>query len=569
MNSKIAENYGLWKEKALDDTDIINELNSLCTDEEIIDRFFRDLEFGTGGLRGIIGAGTNRMNVYTIGKATQGYAEYLKNTFENPSVAIAYDNRIKSETFAKRAAGVFAANGIRVHLYRELMPTPALSFAVRYLKCSGGIVITASHNPAKYNGYKVYGCDGCQITINASKAIQELINQTNIFSDVKHVDFDFALSSGAINYIEDETVCAYLKAVKNESLLSENVNREISIVYTPLNGTGLHCVTRILKEKGFTNITVVKEQENPDGNFPTCPYPNPEIKEALALGIQYAEKTGSELVLATDPDCDRVGTAVKAAHGYVLISGNEMGILLFDYICKQRITLRCMPENPILVKTIVTTDMVKKVAEHYRVSVVDVLTGFKFIGEQIGILERAGETERYIFGFEESYGYLSGSFVRDKDGVNASLLICEMFAYYKAQGRSILEVLDSLYTQYGYYHNTLHSYMFEGASGFAHMKKIMTYFRNQRIVSLANKRVESVSDYLTSLSRFEDGTSEEIHLPKSDVLKYQLQDNCSVVIRPSGTEPKLKLYISVNAPKEDLAKTIEAQILSEVEKYLQ
>lgn len=568
MDSTIAENYSRWNEKAQDDTDIINELNSLCTDEEILDRFYRDLEFGTGGLRGVIGAGTNRMNIYTVGKATQGYAEYLNNTFKNPSVAIAYDSRIKSETFAKRAAGVFAANGIRVYLYRELMPTPALSFAVRHLKCSGGIVITASHNPAQYNGYKVYGCDGCQITTKAAEAIQELINQTNIFADVKYVDFGHALSSGIISYIEEETVCAYLSAVEKESFLSEDIRREFSIVYTPLNGTGLHCVTRALKMNGFTNITVVKEQENPDGNFPTCPFPNPEIKEALALGIQYAEKTGSELVLATDPDCDRVGTAVKAANGYVLLSGNEMGILLFDYICKQRLALGRMPEKPVLVKTIVTTDMAKKVAKHYGVSVIDVLTGFKFIGEQIGILEKSGETDRYILGFEESYGYLSGSFVRDKDGVNASLLICEMFAYYKAQGRNILEVLDSLYEQYGYYLNTLHSYTFEGASGFAHMKEIMANFRNYGIISLANKKVELVDDYMISLSRSNDGTSSEIHLPKSDVLKYHLQDNCSVVIRPSGTEPKLKLYISVNAPYKELARTIETQIVTEVEKYL-
>lgn len=568
MDLKIISNYELWKEKALDDRDLVNELCFLKSNEEISDRFYRELEFGTGGLRGVIGAGTNRMNIYTVGKATQGYSNYLKTSFSNPSVAIAYDSRIKSETFARHAAEVFAANGIRVYIYRELMPTPSLSFAVRHLQCSGGIVITASHNPSKYNGYKVYGADGCQITTIAVQKIQEQIDKTDIFADVMQIDFEKAVADGVICYIEEKTVDAYLGAVSGESLAPKDMNRDVSIVYTPLNGSGLKCVTRILKKNGFSNIVIVKEQEYPDGNFPTCQYPNPEIKEALALGIQCAKEHGSELLLATDPDCDRVGTAVKTDDGYALLSGNEMGILLFDYICKRRTATGNMPKNPVLIKTIVTTDMAKKVAQNYGVTVIDVLTGFKFIGEQIGLLEKSGEADRYIFGFEESYGYLSGDFVRDKDGVNATLLICEMCAYYKGQGVSLLKVLDNLYKKYGYYYNTLHSYTFEGSTGFRRMKAIMEMFRKNPPSMLAGKEVLEISDYLSSQTSRKGDTSEEIHLPKSDVLKYRFQDQCSIVIRPSGTEPKLKLYISVNAPERRTAKAIEEQMATEMENYL-
>lgn len=567
MESEVLSRWNKWNQEVLEDPDLIDELKSIQqNDRELEDHFYRDLEFGTGGLRGIIGVGTNRMNIYTVGKATQGYANYLNQKCSCPSVAIAYDSRIKSDVFARRAACILAANGIKVHLYQELMPTPSLSFAVRYLECSGGIVITASHNPAKYNGYKVYGSDGGQITTETADSILNEINNIDPFSDVKYMDFDAALSQKLIVYIEEKTVTAYIEAVSTQALCGDEINKNISVIYTPLNGSGLHCVMRTLKENGFTNIAVVKEQEQPDGNFPTCPYPNPEMKEALALGIQYASQLGSELLLATDPDCDRVGTAVKSADGYELLSGNEMGLLLFDYICRRRIALGKMPHNPILVKTIVTTDLAKLIAADYGVEVIDVLTGFKFIGEQIGLLEEKGEAERYIFGFEESYGYLSGGFVRDKDGVNASLLICEMFAYYKSHGQTLLEVLDALYKKYGYCLNTLRSYTFEGAEGFDTMTKIMENFRTAAPTAIAGKAITAISDYKTSVTSNTDGSKTIINLPQSNVMKFLLEGNTSVVIRPSGTEPKLKFYISVSAASRREAELAEVAIASEMEK---
>ena len=566
MTKEVQDSYALWRARAVEDPDLVRELGDVeGRDEEIYDRFYRELEFGTGGLRGIIGVGTNRMNIYTVSKATQGYANYLIKNFPNPSVAIAHDSRIKSDTFAEMAAEVFAANGIKVYTYRELMPTPSLSFAVRHLQCSGGVVITASHNPAKYNGYKVYGSDGCQITTKAAKEIQEEINQVDIFQDVKKIEFNQGFASGIISYIGEDTIDAFIHAVSKESLCPPDINKDISIVYTPLNGAGRYCVTRVLQENGFTNISVVKEQEQPDGNFTTCPYPNPEIKEALALGLEYAKRLGSDLLLATDPDCDRVGTAVKSEDGYVLLSGNEMGMLLLDYICKRRIAMGKMPEKPIVVKTIVTIDMAKRIAADYGVEVIDVLTGFKFIGEQIGLLEEKGEADRYIFGFEESYGYLSGGYVRDKDAVDGSLLICEMFAYYKAQGKSLLEVLNGLYEKYGYCLNTLRSYTFEGAEGFDKMKGIMSGFRNDTPVTIGGRRVEGMCDYLESIAFDRNGKPEPIHLPKSDVLKFILEGNASVVVRPSGTEPKLKMYLSVSAEGKEEAARLEALIAEEIE----
>lgn len=467
MNDIILNAWNEWRTQELSDKDLIAELENIkLSDEEIFDRFYRNLEFGTGGLRGVIGAGTNRMNIYTVAKATQGYSNYLKKQNASPKVAIAYDSRIKSDVFAKVAAEVFAANGIYVYIYSEIMPTPALSFAVRYLNCSGGIVITASHNPSKYNGYKVYGNDGCQITTDVAISILSEIEVLNIFKDVKKISFEKALEQGIITYISEQVVEEYLNAVSSQSLCGDEIDRGVSIVYTPLNGSGLKCVTRILKENGFTNISVVKEQEKPDGNFPTCPYPNPEIKEALELGLRDAKKLRSDLLLATDPDCDRVGIALRNNEDYVLLSGNEVGLLLFDYICRRRITLDIMPENPVLIKTIVTIDMATRIAHDYGVEVIEVLTGFKFIGEQIGLLEAAGEEKRFILGFEESYGYLTGGYVRDKDAVNGSLMICEMFAYYKNQGISLIDVLKGLYKKYGYCLNTLHSYTLKGQKVF-------------------------------------------------------------------------------------------------------
>ena len=531
----IHELYQQWLEYTCSNEELFHELQSIKDDGAAIeDRFYRELEFGTGGLRGVLGAGTNRMNMYTVGKATQGYSSYLKKNFDKPSVAIAYDSRIHSDLFAQTAAEVFAANGIQVYIYPKLMPTPSLSFAVRDLACTGGIVITASHNPAKYNGYKVYGSDGCQITTEAAKAIQSEIDAVDPFRDVLRMDFHIGLKEKIISYIGEDTVERYLQAVATASVLPENVSRDVAIVYTPLNGTGISCVPRCLKEHGFTNITIPDEQKEPDGNFPTCPYPNPEIREALNVGLAWAEKTGSDLLLATDPDCDRVGVAVKSQEGYTLISGNEMGVLLLDFICKMRKANGTMPEAPVAVKTIVTTPMAARVAEHYGVELRDVLTGFKFIGEQIGLLEKAGEAERYIFGFEESYGYLSGSFVRDKDAVNASLLICEMFAWYRSQGKSLLEVLDELYALYGFYQSRLLTFTFEGSAGFTRMQELMGGLRSNPPKEIGGYLVERAEDY----------QMDHAGLPKSNVLRFFLSGGLETVVRPSGTEPKLKVYIT-------------------------
>lgn len=541
--------YERWLVQAAENEELHGELLSIREDAAAIeDRFYRELEFGTGGLRGVLGAGTNRMNVYTVGKATQGYSNYLKAHFDAPSVAIGYDSRIHSDLFAQTAAAIFAANGIRVYLYPRLMPTPALSFAVRDLHCSGGIMITASHNPSKYNGYKVYGADGCQITTEAAKAIQREIDGVDPFDHVAKPDFEGQLAAGQITYIGEDTVDRYLAAVGTASVLPDGISREVSIVYTPLNGTGISCVPRCLEEHGFTNITIPDEQKDPDGHFPTCPYPNPEIREALNVGLAWAEKTGSDLLLATDPDCDRVGVAVKGPEGYTLITGNEMGVLLLDFVCRMRLAAGTMPKAPVAVKTIVTTPMAARVAAHYGVELRDVLTGFKFIGEQIGLLEKAGEPERYIFGFEESYGYLSGSFVRDKDAVNASLLICEMFAWYRAQGKSLLEVLEELYQTYGFYQSRLLTFAFEGSAGFARMQELMAGLRQAAPKEIAGYAVTAVGDYQASVMTQADGAKGEIHLPKSNVLRFFLTGGLEAVVRPSGTEPKLKVYITAIGP---------------------
>ncbi len=537
----------LWRELATLDMDVVEELRQIANEPaQIEDRFYRELEFGTGGLRGVIGAGTNRMNVYTVAKATQGYSQYINEKFTAPKVAIGYDSRIKSDRFAQAAAEVFAGNGIQVWIYPKMMPTPSLSFAVRSLGCSGGIVITASHNPAKYNGYKVYGHDGCQITTEAASEIQHRIDVVNPFTDLLRIDFDEGVKSGMIRLISEDTIQRYLDAVASASVLPHAVDRGMSIVYTPLNGAGISCVPRCLTQNGFTNIVIPDEQREPDGNFPTCPFPNPEVPEALEVGLRWAEQTGSELLLATDPDCDRVGAAVKSRDGYTLINGNEMGVLLFDFICRMRLASGTMPKHPIAITTIVTTPMAKRVAAQYGVELIDVLTGFKFIGEQIGLLESRHEEARYIFGFEESYGYLSGTFVRDKDAVNASLLICELFAYYKAQGKSLMDVLDTLYEQFGYYQSRLLSFSFEGSTGFKKMNTLMASLREEPLSQIAGLSVEALADYQLSICT-QDGKEEPIGLPKSNVIRFFLLGGNEAVIRPSGTEPKLKIYLTATA----------------------
>ncbi|MCI6889869.1 MAG: phospho-sugar mutase [Ruminococcus sp.] len=557
------ELYKLWCENANEDPDLQNELKSITDDMDAIrDRFYRNLEFGTGGLRGVIGAGTNRMNIYTVRHATQGLANYVNEEYSNPSVAIAYDSRIKSDIFAKNAASVLAANGIKVYIYNELMPTPMLSYAVRALKCQAGIVVTASHNPAKYNGYKVYGDDGCQITLKGAAAVLEKINELDVFNDIKISSFDDGLANGSISYIGEDIINSYF-----DSVLTQGINIDLcaesglKVVYTPLNGTGNKPVRTILSKIGIKDVTVVEEQEMPDGNFTTCPYPNPEIREALELGLKKCEEVKPDLLLATDPDCDRVGIAVPSDNGYVLFSGNEVGAMLLEYICSERTKKGTMPKNPIAVKTIVTTDIVNEIGKAYNVEIIDVLTGFKFIGEQIGLLEKKGEEERYIFGFEESYGYLSGGYVRDKDAVNASMLICEMAAYYRTQGITLLQARENLYKKYGVYYHSLHSFTFEGESGMIKMNNIMNTLRNDHLAEIAGLKVVRIDDYKLSISKdVLTGASSDITLPKSDVLAFFLEGGAKVIVRPSGTEPKIKTYYTAKAPTYEEATTLEAKL---------
>lgn len=533
--------------------ELLDELRSM-NEEAVEDAFYRDLAFGTGGLRGTIGAGTNRMNVLTVAKASQGLANYLLKNYERPSVVLGFDSRLKSDIFAQEAAAVFAANGINVWAWNRLLPVPTVSYATRYIGASAGVMITASHNPSKYNGYKVYGSDGCQITTEAAAEILAEIEKNDIFSDVKRMPWVSARIAGKIEDIPETVLDAFIEEVKGQSVLfGDDVDRNVAIVYSPLNGTGLEPVTRVLKETGFTNITVVEEQRLPDGHFPTCPYPNPEIREAMELGLQYCERTGADLLLATDPDCDRCGIAVRDGEEYKLLTGNEVGLLLLDFICSQRQKHNKMPADPLFVKTIVTMDLAEKIAGHYGVKTVNVLTGFKFIGEVIGRLE---DKSNYICGFEESYGYLTGSYVRDKDAVNAAFMICEMFAFYKTRGISLLQKLEDIYRTYGYCLNTLHSYEFPGSAGMEKMNSIMADF-HRGLSEIAGKKVIRTEDYSVGLNG----------LPKSDVLKF-FTDSGSVVIRPSGTEPKLKAYISVTAADREAAEKVESAIKADLEKKL-
>ena len=549
--------YRRWLTKADMDPTLLEELRAM-DEKQQEDAFYRDLSFGTGGLRGVIGAGTNRMNIYTVAKATQGLANYLKEHFRAPSVAIGFDSRINSELFSKVAARVFAANGVKVHIWPELMPVPTVSFAVRELGCSAGVMVTASHNPSKYNGYKVYGADGCQITTQGAAEVLAKIEALDIFQDVRIMDFGTAWNDGQIMHIPEAVYTAFVENVKAQSVLyGDKTTHDVAIVYSPLNGAGRKPVLRTLEELGYTNITVVKEQEEPDGRFPTCPYPNPEIREAMELGLRYAKEKNADLLLATDPDCDRVGIAVKNAQGdYVLLSGNEVGLLLLDYLCAQKQKHGKMPKDPVLVKTIVTVDLAERIAEHYGVETRNVLTGFKYIGEQIGLLEKVGEEKRYLFGFEESYGYLTGTYVRDKDGVDGAVMICEMFSFYAARGIRLTDQLAKLYEGYGYCRNTLHSYQFEGSAGFAKMQGIMAAFR-QGISTFGGKAVKKVLDYSAGLEG----------LPKADVLKFYLDGGTTLVVRPSGTEPKLKLYLSVTAKDETEAEQTEQAIVNDAEVY--
>jgi len=558
-----------WLEEVTD-PELSAELLSIRNEEkEVHERFYRSLEFGTGGLRGELGAGTNRMNIYTVRQATQGFAAYLLTQDEKPSAAISYDSRHQSDVFARETARVLAANGIKVYLYPHLMPTPALSFAVLDRHCTGGVMVTASHNPARYNGYKAYAADGAQISGHVAAAVSEEIEKTDIFRDVKLADFEEALADGRIEYIGDALIERYYAAVMAQALRPElGKAAGLRLVYTPLNGSGLVPVMTVLKRMGHTDITVVPEQEQPNGDFPTCPYPNPEILEAMQLGLNLCEKLGADLLLATDPDSDRVGTAVLQNGTPRLISGNEMGVLLLDYICRTRLELHKMPENPVAVRSIVSTTMTDAIAAHYGVEMRQVLTGFKYIGEQIAHLEAEGHPERFIFGFEESYGYLAGGYVRDKDAVVASMLICEMAAWYKGQGKNLGEALDDLYAQYGFYFNKVDSYTFPGSDGMAKMAALMETLRTELPIAIAGRPVTGHTDYEAG-KRYEDGEGETpTGLPTSNVMAFRLGKEGSLVARPSGTEPKLKFYYSLRAADRPTAEKAYGEIKASVEDWL-
>ncbi len=565
--------YEQWLKNATEDIDLVEELEHIQGDESAIyDRFYRELEFGTAGLRGVLGAGTNRMNIYVIRYATQGLANYLKKNYKNPSVAIAGDSRIKSDVFTREAAKVLAGNGVKVYIARELQPTPVVSFCVRELKCQAGIMVTASHNPAKYNGYKCYGSDGCQMTDDNANAVYAEIQNIDIFNDIQLIDFESGLASGKIEYIDDSVYDSYIANVKKQSVnpgICENSG--LKVVYTPLNGAGNKLVRRVLAETGIDDVVVVKEQEMPDGNFTTCPYPNPEIQEALQLGIDLCKKTDADLLLATDPDSDRVGIAVRLADGsYRLMTGNETGIMLTNYVLSCRKAMNNLPENPFVVKTIVTTELIQRICDKYGCELRNVLTGFKYIGEQILRLEEKGEENRYIFGFEESYGYLAGTYVRDKDAVVASMLICEMAAYYRKQGKSLDEVITQLYNEFGYYKNKTVSFEFEGASGLEKMNGIMSALRENTAVSeIAGRKIEVINDYkLSTKTDKATDTVETIHLPKSNVIAYMFNDGCSITVRPSGTEPKIKLYITGVGKDEQQASAVVDELVAAGEKLM-
>ena len=532
------EDYKRWAAAELEDPALARELKEIAgDDEQIKDRFAVALKFGTAGLRGVLGAGTNRMNIYVVRQATQGLANWVKTQGGSQSVAISYDSRINSDVFAKTAACVLAANGIHVRIYDALMPVPALSFATRYYKANAGIMITASHNPAKYNGYKAYGPDGCQMTDDAAAIVYAEIQKTDVLTDAKRIPFEEGLSSGMIQYVGEDCKEALYDAIKARSVrpgLCKTAG--LKLVYSPLNGSGLVPVTRVLHDIGIDDITIVPEQQYPDGRFPTCPYPNPEIFEALKLGLELAEKNGADLMLATDPDADRVGIAIRCPDGsYELVSGNEVGVLLLDYICQGRIEKGTMPANPVAVKSIVSTPLADAVAKSYGVEMRNVLTGFKWIGDQIARLEAAGQVDRFIFGFEESYGYLAGPYVRDKDAIIGSMLICEMAAYYRSIGSSIKERLEEIYAKFGRYLNKVDSFEFPGLSGMEKMAGIMDGLRKNPPAEIGGYKVASVTDYQDT---------EKTGLPKANVLIYALEGGATVVVRPSGTEPKIKTYFT-------------------------
>ncbi len=562
--------YSLWREKATE-KEVLDELVSVEGNEkEILDRFWQNLTFGTGGLRGVIGAGTNRMNVYTVSQATQGLANYLNEAFSAPSVAVGYDSRINSDKFAKAAASVLAANGIKVYIFKELMPTPIVAYAVKELSCSSGIVITASHNPSKYNGYKCYDERGYQMTDEAAERTLQYINKCDIFEDVKTVDFEKAVEDGIIEYIEDSFLDKYFELVLSRSINPETAkSSDLSVIYTPLNGTGNKPVRKILSMMGIKNVSVVPVQENPDGRFPTCSFPNPEIRDAFNEALKIAEDNKADLLLATDPDCDRVGIAVLTNGEYKLLTGNDVGCLLVDYILSQKKEKGTLAAKPVIIKSIVSSDMSTAVAESYGAEMKNVLTGFKYIGELMTELQEKGEADRFELGFEESYGYLSGMHTKDKDAVNASMLICEMAAFYKTQGKTLVDVMNTLYERFGFWNNALFNFGFEGADGMKTMLNMMDSLRNDAPKSLGGKNIAAVEDYKTGKA-LDVRTGEETVLsyPSSNVIIFVMENKDKVIIRPSGTEPKIKIYAMVQGENEEGAKAQTENYKKDIMKVL-
>ena len=564
--------YGEWLEKATEDAAVAKELQDIREDNDAIyDRFYTPLKFGTAGLRGVLGAGTNRMNIYVVRHATQGMANYIKKKYGTGAVAISHDSRINSDLFKIEAARVLAANGIKAYITEELEPTPVLSYLVRNLGCVAGIMITASHNPAKYNGYKAYGEDGCQMTDVAAGMVFDEIQALDIFDDVKLCDFDEAIKNGSIEYVKDSVYDEYISEVEKRQV-NPGICKgsDLSIVYTPLNGAGNKLVRRALADVGVENITVVKEQEMPDGNFTTCPFPNPELEEALEKGLELCKETGAELLLATDPDSDRVSIAARRSDGtYRLYTGNEIGAMLTEYILSCRTANGDLPKDPVVVKTIVTTKIIEAICKKYNCELKNCLTGFKYIGEIILRLEEKGEEDRFVFGFEESCGYLSGSYVRDKDAVVASMLICEMAAYYKKQGKSLVDIIDGIYNEYGYYLNTTLNFYFEGAAGMDKMAGILDGLRNNAPEKIAGYKVVAIADYETKVATdLLTGKSEAIDLPKSNVLSYTLEGGHCAIVRPSGTEPKIKIYITAIGATADEAEAVTEKISEDMNGYL-
>lgn len=563
--------YNEWLEKAIGDADLTAELESIKgNDDEILDRFYRSLEFGTAGLRGVIGAGTNRMNIYTVGRATQGLCDFLNKNYENPSIAIGYDSRIKSEYFSKEAASILAANGIKVYLYDELEPTPCLSFAIRHFHTSSGIILTASHNPAKYNGYKCYNPKGYQMTDEEAAETYDFIQKVDYFTGIKKTDFDKAVEDGMIEYIGEDIIDLFLDEVQKQCINPDIVKEaDLKVIYTPLNGTGNKPVRKILDRIGVKQVFVVPEQENPDGNFPTCPFPNPEIKQVFEIGLEMNKNIGADILLATDPDCDRVGIAVPDKSGeLVLMSGNEVGAMLLNYILSQRSEKGTLPESAIAVKSFVSTDIAQVIAEKYNCSFKNLLTGFKYIGELITNLEEKGRADDFVMGFEESYGYLAGTHARDKDAVVASMLICEMAAFYKTKGMNLVDVMNALYDEFGYYNNSVQSYTFEGAAGMEKMENIMDTLRENPPKSIADLSVTAVSDYKTRKTVFADGSEEAIDLPKSNVLAFALENANKVIVRPSGTEPKIKAYITAIGSSKESAAELCGKLISAADEFM-